>query len=233
MTQLKITDIEVPDEQKIKRIVAVFAPNGDRFDRLHAVEHACEELDYKLTDDTINSIAEEPGTGTGDIKTGHGGIAITPDGGMGKMLETVKKYPVDDVVVSDLRSISPVRDLAEFVRAVTAEGVCVHSVYDKITIESGSSEHRLLEIAADIERENARPEFVAEGTEHHGRAPLGYTVKNGGLVKDDNYDEVMFTLTDVVSGRLSQSKAANRLDTSRATIKRCIDERPEMYRLDE
>ena len=232
MPQTKITDIEIPTHQKLERVVLILAP-GDRFSKLHAAEYARDELDYGLSESNINNAVEEPGDGVANEDTCHGIMVIADDDGLGEAVKGCEKLDVDDVIVSDLRSISPMRDLAEFVRAITDNGTVLHSVEDKITINSGSSEHRLIEIAADMEQESARPEFVADGAEHHGRAPLGYTVKNGRLVKGDNYDEVMFTLVDVKAERLSQNKAANRLDTSRATIKRCIEERPEMYRLDE
>lgn len=67
-----------------------------------------------------------------------------------------------------------------------------------------------------------------------GRAPLGFEKKEGELIPTSYFDSVCTVLEMVDEGEMSQRKASQRLDTSRTTIRRAIedDERRELYGLD-
>jgi DNA invertase Pin-like site-specific DNA recombinase len=65
---------------------------------------------------------------------------------------------------------------------------------------------------------------------HHGPAPIGFEKNDGLLVERENYHAVVSALEMVEKGELSKRKAAQRLDTSRATINRAL-ERSDLYGL--
>jgi hypothetical protein len=67
---------------------------------------------------------------------------------------------------------------------------------------------------------------------HHGRAPLGFKKQDGRLIQAGNFDHVRTVLELVVADELSKRKAARELDTSRKSIYRALDDRPELYNLE-
>lgn len=68
----------------------------------------------------------------------------------------------------------------------------------------------------------------------HGRAPFGLRKDDKGhLNQAAKYDHVSAVLDMVQNGELSKRKAAAELNTSRKTIDRSLDDRPELYGLAE
>lgn len=66
---------------------------------------------------------------------------------------------------------------------------------------------------------------------HHGPAPIGFKKDNGLLIENKSYDHVRAVLEMVKDDEFSQRKAAARLECSRPTIKRAIEDRSELYGL--
>jgi len=67
-----------------------------------------------------------------------------------------------------------------------------------------------------------------------GRAPLGFSKNNGELIPENNLQQVCAILEMVDNDEMSQRKASQRLDTSRTTIRRALEDedRRELYGLD-
>lgn len=67
-----------------------------------------------------------------------------------------------------------------------------------------------------------------------GRAPLGFSKNNGELIPENNLQQVCAVLEMVDNDEMSQRKASQRLDTSRTTIRRALEdeERRQLYNLD-
>lgn len=70
-----------------------------------------------------------------------------------------------------------------------------------------------------------------DGECRHGPAPLGHEKDDGHLVEAPHYDKGVTVLEEVMAGDLSKPKAAERLDTTRTTIRTSINDRPELYGL--
>jgi DNA invertase Pin-like site-specific DNA recombinase len=90
------------------------------------------------------------------------------------------------------------------------------------------------ELDAAIIRDRVRQGIHARqqgSSYHHGPAPLGYTKDDGELVRSDDWPTVVRVLRRVELDELSVTTAADRLDTSRKTVHRCLD-RPDRYELD-
>jgi len=99
-------------------------------------------------------------------------------------------------------------------------------------------------MTSEMEREMTR-ERVRRGVhnaiekgKHVGRPPAGFEVVDdgedkGALVPAENYDIVAQTLSLVDNEEVSKRQAAKRIDTSRATINRILqdEERRAMYNL--
>jgi len=90
------------------------------------------------------------------------------------------------------------------------------------------------ELEAEIKRQNVREGIAArrQSDEYrHGRAPLGFEKENGELIQQPQYHQICEVLDQVVRDELSQRQAAKQIDSSRRTVRRAIDERPELYGL--
>jgi len=98
---------------------------------------------------------------------------------------------------------------------------------------------QLLGVFAELEasmaqqrtREGLQARITGEEEYVHGPAPLGYAKDDGRLYEADNHQEVCIVLEMVQNDNISKRKAASRLDTSRATIRRTLDDRAELYGL--
>lgn len=227
MVQQKITDIEVPADHIVDRMVVVYTNDEDRGDTIRCINYAKEELDYDLV--SWESTLEYEDYASVKKSTGD---AATSTSDPQQLIEIAEKQDVKDVVVHTLDAVTtPVRDLATLAREVTAEGVTIHTAQG-VTITSGSETHRVLEAAAMIEAENAAPEIVPTETgAWSGRPPLGHKVEDGRLKRGYDYERVRATIQAVDDEEVTKTDAANKLDTSRATINRCLEKRRKMYEL--
>lgn len=90
------------------------------------------------------------------------------------------------------------------------------------------------ELEAKIKRETIRQGVAARQESdayRHGPAPLGFEKHNGELVEGASYQRVVEVLEQVGRDELSQRQAPKKLDTSRRTIKRSVEEQADLYGL--
>jgi len=99
---------------------------------------------------------------------------------------------------------------------------------------------QLLGVFAEFEAEMTRKrikEGIAAKREnddyYHGPAPLGFYKEDGSLIQEERFDQVVAVLEMVIKYQLSKRAAAQELDTSRKTIIRAIEDRPELYGLED
>ena len=229
MVQQKITDIEVPGDHIVDRMVVVYTNDENKQDTLKCIKYAQEELGYDIGGSSWEGSLNYDDQARVDKGSGD---AVSSVSDPAQLIEIVQTQNVEDVVVSTLDAVTtPVRDLATLAREVTAEGVTIHTAQG-VTITSGSETHRVLEAAAMIEAENAAPEIVPTETgAWSGRPPLGHKVEDGRLKRGYDYERVRATIQAVDDDEVTKTDAANKLDTSRATINRCLEKRRKMYEL--
>jgi len=194
-------------------------------------EYAADRLGADLAD---LEIYRDKSTGT-DIDRG----------GYRSLLADVEAGAVDAVVVHEVsriaRSISDLERTAERLRAA---GVELHVVSEGLAMRPDEEDpyQRALfqmlgvfgELEAKIKRQNIREGIAArqESEEYrHGPAPLGFEKDDGRLVEAGDYQRVTEVLDQVVREEMSKRAAARELDTSRKTITRAVEERPELYGL--
>ena len=161
------------------------------------------------------------------------------------LVDAVESGAVDVVVVYEVSRVArSIRDLSRTADRVREAGAELHVVSEGLTLQPGDDDpyqdalFQLLGVFAELEAKIKRKN-VAEGIAarqqdedyRHGPAPLGYEKEDGRLIEGPEYHRVVSVLDDVSSGELSKRKAAAELDTSRRTIQRAIEERPELYGL--
>lgn len=162
------------------------------------------------------------------------------------LLDAVETGAVDAVVTHSISRVSrSIRDLDATAETIVEEnGAELHIISEGFELKPEKSDpfqkamFRQLGVFAELEAELAQ-QRAKEGLAarmngddyHHGPAPLGFYKKDGELYQEANYDEVCAVLDQVDAGELSKRKAATRLDTSRRSIGRALDERRELYGL--
>lgn len=162
-----------------------------------------------------------------------------------RLMKRVENGDVDVVVSKDMSRIArSVRDLMRTVDRLRENGVELHFIDDPIEVrpnDDDPTQDMMLQILAAVSEFEAKitQQRVREGIAarqesdeyHHGPAPLGFKKEDGKLDEKPNYDKVCTVLDMVETGELSQRKAADRLETSPKTIRRSINDRPELYGL--
>lgn len=162
-----------------------------------------------------------------------------------QLMNNVEDGNVSVVVVKDMSRIArSVRDLMRTVDRLRENDVALHLIDDPVQLDPGDDDPTqdlmlqvlgaVAEFEAKITQQRVRDGIAArqESDEyHHGPAPLGFEKDDGKLRETTGYDRVCAVLDMVESGELSKRKAAERLDTSRPTIRRSINDRPELYGL--
>lgn len=147
------------------------------------------------------------------------------------------------VVNSVSRICRSISDLERTASRLEDAGVELHIINEGLTLRPGESDpyqtalFQLLGVFAELEANMAQQrtkEGIAARQQnedyHHGPAPLGMAKNGGLLIEGENYHEVVSALEMVRKGELSKRKAAQRLDSSRASINRAL-ERTELYGL--
>lgn len=151
----------------------------------------------------------------------------------------------DAVVVKSISRIArSIRDLDRTAERVAEAGAELHIIDEGLVMKPDDDDpyqnalFRLLGVFAELEAELAQ-QRTREGIAarqanedyHHGPAPIGFEKDDGRLIEGDDYDQVCSTLEMVAKDELSKRKAAGELGTSRATVKRAIEQRGELYGL--
>lgn len=159
------------------------------------------------------------------------------------MMDAVRAGEHKAVITTSVSRLArSIRDLDKTVEDIVDKSdTALHIISESFEIRPDEDDpyqkamFRLLGVFAELEAELAQ-QRTREGLSskmesddyHHGRAPLGFAKEDGTLYEGDQYDEVCAVLDMVQKETLSQRKAAERLDTSRTTIRRAL-ERAELY----
>jgi DNA invertase Pin-like site-specific DNA recombinase len=164
--------------------------------------------------------------------------------GYQQVMRRVESGEFAALVIHDLTRLTrSLQDLEQTVERVTSHGCELHFVRDGLppfTPDADDPGARLMlqmlgafaEWEARTKRMNTKEgiqaRMEADDDYHHGRPPIGFEKEDGHLYRDENYDDVVATLDMVLKGTLSKRKAADDLNTTRATIRNAL-ERREMY----
>lgn len=163
-----------------------------------------------------------------------------------RLMDDIESGEIDVVVVKDMSRIArSVRDLMRTIDRVRENGVALHFIDDPIEVRPGDddpTQDLMIQILAAVSEFEAKitQQRVREGIAarqesddyHHGPAPLGFEKDDGQLIETPQYDQVCAVLDMVRMDEMSQREAANRLDCGRKTIRRAIEEKPELYGLE-
>jgi DNA invertase Pin-like site-specific DNA recombinase len=170
----------------------------------------------------------------------------TDRSGYRDLMEDVEAGEFEAVVVHSVSRISrSIQDLDATVDRITDSGTELRIIKESFEFLPDEEDpyqtamFQLLGVFAELEasmaqqrtREGLQARITGEEEYVHGPAPLGYAKDDGRLYEADNHQEVCIVLEMVQNDNLSKRKAASRLDTSRATIRRTLDDRAELYGL--
>lgn len=165
--------------------------------------------------------------------------------GYRELMEEVEAGDIDHVVAHQVsrvaRSISDLEQTAERLRS---HETSLHIVQQGLQMRPGETDpyqralFQLLgvfaELEAEIKRQNIREGIAARQASDdykHGPAPLGYEKDSGRLVEGSDFHRVCEILEQVARDEMSQRQAAEELDCGRKTIRRTLNDRPELYGL--
>jgi len=164
-----------------------------------------------------------------------------------QMMDAVRDGEIDVVVIKSISRISrSIRDLEDTVQTLRDNDTALHIIDESFVIKPNETDpmqkamYQLLGVFAELEAEMTRKrikEGIAAKQEsddyYHGPAPLGFEKEDGALIRKPEFDQVVSVLEMVVKGQLSKRQGAKELDTSRKTINRCIEDRPELYGIED
>jgi len=202
-----------------------------------------QSLDRQL-ESTREYAEREFGAGLGDLRiyrdksTGTN----TERSDYQEMMADAQAGEIDAVVIHSVSRICrSISDLERTASRLEDAGVELHIISEGFVLQPDESDpyqkalFRLLGVFAELEAEMAQQrtkEGIAARQQnedyHHGPAPLGFEKNDGLLVEGENYHAVVTALEMIQKDDLSKRKAAQRLDTSRATINRALD-RADLY----
>lgn len=162
-----------------------------------------------------------------------------------RLMQAVEAGQIDTVVVKDMSRVArSVRDLMRTVDRIKEAGVSLHFIDDPIEVQPDSDDPTqdlmlqilaaVAEFEAKITQQRVRDGIAArkESDEyHHGPAPLGFEKQDGKLIETPSFARVCAVLELVRDGEISQSEGAQRLECGRKTIRRAINNNPELYGL--
>lgn len=172
------------------------------------------------------------------------GTDVSRDGYQSLMAD-VEAGEIDHVVAHQVSRIArSIGDLEQTADRLREHGTALHVVQQGLEMRPGETDpyqralFQLLgvfaELEAEIKRQNIREGIAArqESDDYqHGPAPLGFEKRDGQLVEGPDYQRVCAVLEEVARDELSQRQAAAELDCGRKTIRRAINDRPELYGL--
>lgn len=163
------------------------------------------------------------------------------------MVAAAEAGEFDAIVVKSISRIArSIRDLERTVERLRDSDVALHIIDEGFVLDPTDDDpmqramFRLMGVFAELEADLAQ-QRTKEGLAarmqnedyHHGPPPIGFTKDDGRLIESDDYHRVCAILDQVARGDLSKRKAARELDTTRKTVRSAINERPELYGLEE
>ncbi len=217
-----------------------------RIARYHRVSTKEQNLERQVnaTENYIESRFDDPDTETyTDASTG----TDTERDDYQQLMADAKAEKIDVVVVKSISRISrSIRDLEDTVDTLKANGVSLHIIDESMVFDPDTNDPmqramlQLLGVFAELEAKMTRQRIKegiaakqeAEGY-HHGPSPLGFEKEDGSLIRKPEFDQVVAVLEMVIKEQLSIRAAAEELNTSRRTIKRSVEQRPELYGLED
>ncbi|MFC5972612.1 recombinase family protein [Halomarina salina] len=170
----------------------------------------------------------------------------TDRSGYQAMMDDVEDGEVDAVVVHSVSRIArSIRDLDRTAeRIVDDAGAELHIISEGFVLRVDDDDpyqramFQLLgvfaELEASIAQQRTREGIAARQASEeyqHGQAPLGFVKDDGRLIEAENYPHIRAVINRVHQGEQSKRSAARELDSSRSTVRRCIEDRPELYDL--
>lgn len=164
-----------------------------------------------------------------------------------RLMGDIDSGEIDTVVVKDMSRVArSVRDLMRTIDRVRENGVALHFIDDPIEVrpdDDDPTQDLMIQILAAVSEFEAKitQQRVREGIAarqesdeyHHGPAPLGFRKDDGQLLETTQYDQVCAVLDMVRLDEMSQREASQRLNCGRKTITRAIQDRPELYGLED
>lgn len=237
--------VSTPDQKLPRQVQNILPYVENQFD---------VEIERTVTD--VAAYVADPDTSDEPILLAGGDVTLYYDrltgtntnrAGYQTMMDAVETGRVD-VVVSDAvsRMSRSLRDLDRTAdRVVEEAGTELHLIKEGFRLVPGENDpfqkamFRLLGVFAELEaelaqmraREGLQTRIQSDKDYRHGRAPLGFSKDEGEIHPGPDYDLVVSTLIDVQDGHLSKRKAAKRINTSRRTINRSLNDRAELYGL--
>ncbi|MDL0144115.1 recombinase family protein [Halobacterium salinarum] len=169
----------------------------------------------------------------------------TERSGYKRLMDSVEEFDV--VVVRSVSRVSrSIRDLSRIADEFEDAGTKLEFKNEPIEIDPSSDDpyskamFQLLGVFAELEAEMTRHRIkdsiqtLQENGFKWGRAPLGFEKNDGELIPTSDFDNVCTVLEMVDEDEMSQRKASQRLETSRTTIRRALedDDRRQLYNLD-
>jgi DNA invertase Pin-like site-specific DNA recombinase len=163
-----------------------------------------------------------------------------------EMMEQAESGNLDAVIVKELSRLSrSLQDLQQTVERVVGQGTELHFIEENMQFtgdDDAFSEFQLQILGAVAEfQAKLRQEAASEGLQarinsdeeyRHGPPPLGFDKQDGVLYEKESYPHVCEVLSRVNNDNMSKRKAAAELDSSRATIRRAVEDRPELYQIE-
>ncbi len=208
--------------------------------RISTEKQSAERQERQLQEYGIEKIYSDTGTGSN-----------TDRDEFQELLEQIESRDVEEVVaVSGTRVSRSMTDLfkliEDYFKPYNTKLTLLNDPLDYDPQDGKMAEivFMIMSMTSEMEREMTR-ERVRRGVhnaiekgKHVGRPPAGFEVVDdgedkGALVPAENYDIVAQTLSLVDNEEVSKRQAAKRIDTSRATINRILqdEERRAMYNL--
>ncbi|MBX0284736.1 recombinase family protein [Halomicroarcula sp. F28] len=163
-----------------------------------------------------------------------------------EMMDRIENGEIDVVIVKELSRLSrSLQDLQQTVARIVDQGSELHFQEENMQFSGDDdpfSEFQLQILGAVAEfQAKLRQEAASEGLQariesddnyRHGPAPLGFNKEDGILYEKESYPHISEVLSRVSNDDMSKREASRELDTSRATVRRAIEDRSELYNIE-
>jgi len=190
-----------------------------------------EYAEDRLGADTVR-VFDDKSTGTNVSRDGYQ-----------EMMSAAEAGEIDHVVAHQVsRMARSISDLEQTADRLREHGCALHIVQQGLEMRPGETDpyqralFQLLgvfaELEAEIKRQNIREGIAARQASEeyrHGPAPLGFEKEDGRLIEGSDYHRVCSALENVAREEMSQRQAAAELGCGRKTVRRAVNERPELY----